>query len=174
MTLTQLAAYVRWRTRTNSTNFSDTNMLISLNSAQDHVNNLMRKWLDLYHPTAFSAIGSTVPVLDVNFHELLGVIAASQYAADNQLPMAGDRKVEVQEKQRELEEFYGNRNYQVITVTIASPGVFTLPRHNLLTNDRVSFVTSGALPTGLTADTLFYYIISAGLDDDNFQVSATR
>ena len=45
--------------------------------------------------------------------------------------------------------------------------------HGLKKNDRISFITSGALPTGLSVDT-FYWIISDGLDDDNFQVSATR
>lgn len=59
------------------------------------------------------------------------------------------------------------------TVTIASPAVFTLTAHGLVAGDAVYFTTTGALPTGLTANTL-YYVISAGLTSDNFQVSATR
>lgn len=60
-----------------------------------------------------------------------------------------------------------------ITVTIASPGVFTLASHGFLLNDRVVFSTTGALPTGLTAGTT-YYVISAGLTTNEFQVSATE
>ena len=59
------------------------------------------------------------------------------------------------------------------TVTIASPGVFTSTAHGLLLDDTVIFATTGALPTGLTAGTL-YYVISAGLGADTFQVSTTR
>lgn len=59
------------------------------------------------------------------------------------------------------------------TVTIASPGVFTLTAHGLVAGDAVYFTTTGALPTGLSANTI-YYVISTGLTSDNFQVSATR
>lgn len=58
------------------------------------------------------------------------------------------------------------------TVTIASPGVFTLNSHAFLTGDRVVFSTTGALPTGLSAGTT-YYVISAGLTTNAFEVSAT-
>lgn len=58
------------------------------------------------------------------------------------------------------------------TVTIASPGVFTLNSHGFLAGDKVVFSTTGALPTGLTAGTT-YYVISAGLTTNDFEVSAT-
>ena len=58
------------------------------------------------------------------------------------------------------------------TVTIASPGVFTVTGHGLAAGDTVVFTTSGALPTGLSENTV-YYVISAGLTADEFQVSAT-
>jgi len=58
------------------------------------------------------------------------------------------------------------------TVTIASPAVFTLTSHGLIDGDSVYFTTTGALPTGLTANTI-YYVISAGLGANTFQVSAT-
>jgi hypothetical protein len=60
----------------------------------------------------------------------------------------------------------------VFTVTIASPGVFTKVAHGLVAGNSVKFTTSGALPTGLTAGTV-YYVISAGLTADNFEVSLT-
>lgn len=59
------------------------------------------------------------------------------------------------------------------TVTIASPGVFTFTAHGLIANDTVQFTTTGALPTGLTANTN-YYVISSGLSANAFQVSTTQ
>jgi hypothetical protein len=59
------------------------------------------------------------------------------------------------------------------TVTIASPGVFTSTGHGLVAKQQVFFRTSGALPTGLSADTL-YYVLSSGLTADAFKVSATE
>lgn len=58
------------------------------------------------------------------------------------------------------------------TVTIASPGVFTLNSHGLVAGDIVKFTTTGALPTGLVVGTK-YYVISAGLSSNAFEVSAT-
>lgn len=59
-----------------------------------------------------------------------------------------------------------------VTVTIASPAVFTCTTNNFQVNDKVYFSTTGALPTGLTAGTA-YYVISTGLGGDDFRVSAT-
>lgn len=59
------------------------------------------------------------------------------------------------------------------TVTIASPGVFSKTAHGLNEGDLVSFTTTGALPTGLSASTA-YYVVTAGLTVDAFEVSATR
>lgn len=59
------------------------------------------------------------------------------------------------------------------TVTIASPGVFTSVAHGLIAGDTVVLETDGALPTGLTADTVQYFVISAGLTVDVFRLSLT-
>lgn len=59
------------------------------------------------------------------------------------------------------------------TVTIASPGVFTLNGHGLTEGDPVFFTTTGSLPTGLSPNTI-YYVISAGLTANDFRVSTTR
>lgn len=64
--------------------------------------------------------------------------------------------------------------FVTVTVTIASPGVFTATAHGLAANDTVIFETDGALPTGLTADTTIYYVISTGLTADDFRVSTTK
>ena len=58
------------------------------------------------------------------------------------------------------------------TVTIASPAVFTKTSHRLVAGNRIQLVTTGALPTGLAAAT-DYYVISAGLTANAFQVSTT-
>ena len=58
------------------------------------------------------------------------------------------------------------------TVTIATPAVFTSVAHGLSANDRVRLYTTGALPTGLDANTQ-YFVISAGLTADAFELSTS-
>lgn len=58
------------------------------------------------------------------------------------------------------------------TVTIASPGVFTLANHGLVVGQRIRLKTTGTLPTGLAINT-DYYVISAGFTDSTFELSAT-
>lgn len=60
----------------------------------------------------------------------------------------------------------------VVTITIASPGVITCSTNNFAVNDIVYFTTTGALPTGLTAGTK-YFVISAGYSGNDFEVSTT-
>lgn len=60
-----------------------------------------------------------------------------------------------------------------VTVTIATPGVFTRVAHGLIAGELVYLTKTGALPTGLASGTL-YYVIAAGLTANEFQVSATR
>lgn len=177
MTLADIKNYVYRRTKTTSVSFPAADMLIAVNNAYERVNSIMRKWIDNYRPTLWTSsdlsTGTATPVVDSLFHEILPLWICYQYAIENVLPAANGFLQEIGLKEKELEEFYGNRNYRVFTVTIASPGVFLLKNHDLITDDRVSFITSGALPTGLSVDT-FYYVISSGLDDDNFRVSSTR
>jgi len=68
---------------------------------------------------------------------------------------------------RELSKFA----WVPFTVTVASPGVFTATAHGLSGLDGLIFETDGALPTGLTADTVVYYKITAGATADAFEVS---
>ena len=44
----------------------------------------------------------------------------------------------------------------ICTITIASPAVITQTTHEYLTGDAVTFSTTGALPTGLIANTIYY------------------
>lgn len=59
-----------------------------------------------------------------------------------------------------------------VTVTIATPGVFTLANHGFVAEQVVHLSTTGALPTGLAVDTP-YYVIATGLTTSAFQLSAT-
>lgn len=58
-----------------------------------------------------------------------------------------------------------------VTITIASPGVITWNSHPLQNGDPVRLQTTGALPTGLTANTT-YYVVSAAAN--TFQLASTR
>ena len=59
-----------------------------------------------------------------------------------------------------------------ITMTIATPAVVTWTAHGFSAGQQVSFKTDGALPTGVTAGTI-YYVQSTGLTTDTFRISAT-
>lgn len=59
-----------------------------------------------------------------------------------------------------------------VTMTIATPGVITWTGHGFVANDPVRFTTTGALPTGLTANTT-YFVVGASITANTFQVSAT-
>jgi len=60
---------------------------------------------------------------------------------------------------------------QTCTISIASPAVVTMA-NNFVANQAVQFATTGSLPTGLTAGTI-YYVSATGLSTSHFQVSAT-
>lgn len=57
------------------------------------------------------------------------------------------------------------------TVTLATPGVFTLTAHGLVTGDQVYLTTTGALPTGLSANTLYYVV---KIDANTFNLATSR
>lgn len=71
-----------------------------------------------------------------------------------------------------------HRNYlsvigtaSTVTMTIASPCVITWNSHGLVATAPVAFTTTGALPTGLTANTIYYVL--APITANTFNVSAT-
>ena len=45
-----------------------------------------------------------------------------------------------------------------VTITIATPGVVTLSSHGFQTGDMIYLTTTGALPTGLSQNTIYYVI----------------
>lgn len=59
------------------------------------------------------------------------------------------------------------------TISNATPAIITLALHGLIANDTIQLTTSGTLPTGLLPSTT-YYVISAGLTVNQFEVSLTQ
>lgn len=72
-----------------------------------------------------------------------------------------------------VERVHTKYEFVPFTVTIASPGVFSATGHGLVAGDTVVLETDGALPTGLTADTVQYFVIATDLTADAFKVSLT-
>ena len=60
-----------------------------------------------------------------------------------------------------------------VTISIASPGVVTWTNHGLPAGRKIIFQTTGALPTGITANTT-YFVSATGLTANTFQFSATN
>ena len=179
MTLANFASYVYRRTKSTSANWdsSGADLVIALNNANEYAHNIIRDMTDNYAPTAWTtgdlSTGTATPVFDANFHEIVPLRICLQYAIENERKNAQSFSVELANMEDKFVRFYGARNYRIFTVTIATPGVFLRKDHGLTTGDRVILSTSGALPSGLTANT-WYYVVSGGLDDDNFELSATR
>lgn len=61
----------------------------------------------------------------------------------------------------------------VVTISIATPGVIGWVAHGQTAGTPIFFTTTGAIPTGLLPSQI-YYVSSAGLNVDDFQVSATH
>jgi hypothetical protein len=59
-----------------------------------------------------------------------------------------------------------------VTITIASPAVITWTSHGSTVNAPVVFTTTGDLPTGLVAGTI-YYVLGSSITADTFQVSSS-
>lgn len=57
-----------------------------------------------------------------------------------------------------------------VTITIASPAVVTLTGHGLAEDTPITFLTTGALPTGITAGTTYYV---NQVDANTFNVTST-
>lgn len=58
------------------------------------------------------------------------------------------------------------------TMTIATPAVVSLTGHGRSAGDKILFRTTGALPTGVTAETV-YFVSATDLTADTFKFSAT-
>lgn len=57
-----------------------------------------------------------------------------------------------------------------VTITIAAPGVVTWTAHGLISGQRVQFTTTGALPTGISANTTYWITV---VDSNTFKLSTS-
>lgn len=173
-TLAQIQSRYYRRTKTNSISFPAADQVIALNNAYEYALSLIQDYTDNYQPTAWTtsdlSTGTALPVFEAKYHQIIPCHVEWSFASENNKQSAVAFERELARLSKELKSFYANRNYRITTVTIASPGVFTRKKHGLFDGDRIILSTSGALPTGLSANT-WYYIFY--VDDDSFQVSAT-
>ena len=76
------------------------------------------------------------------------------------------------------DDFFGLRSYRPCSITIATPGVITSEAHGLQLADKVVFSTTGALPTGITADTFYFVVLGTysdgSTDNDTFSIASSR
>jgi len=177
MTLAEFKTYIYRRARTDATSYPAANNVVDLNSANRYYLSMVRDYTDNFLPTDWTtsdlSTGTATPVFDANFHELIPLRVSHQLCMDNDRKNAPALWQELQLLENQFKNFYGSRNYRICTITVASPGVITRKDHGLTSGDRVIFSTSGALPTGLTANT-WYWVVSNNMTEDNFCVSATR
>ena len=181
MTLAQIQSYYFRRTHTEANSFPAADQVIALNNANEYALSLIQDPSDNFLPTAWTtsdlSTGTATPVFDSRFHQIIPLYVSWQRAIeDDKLAYtAAGYERELGRVEQRMKAFYGARQYRIFTVTIATPGLFTRPGHGLRTGERVIFSTSGALPTGLTANT-WYYVVWVGTDttgNDAFEVSAT-
>jgi hypothetical protein len=62
---------------------------------------------------------------------------------------------------------------KAVTLTIGTPCIVTFANHGLAVGHPFQFTTTGTLPAGVVANSI-YYVISAGYTANTFQFSATR
>lgn len=68
--------------------------------------------------------------------------------------------------------FAGLSFASVVTITVASPAVFSLTAHGFVPGQSFTLTTTGTLPTGLATATT-YYVIATGLTANAFEISAS-
>lgn len=74
--------------------------------------------------------------------------------------------------QREDDGAWVDLRANTATITIASPAVVSATGHGYIAGNPIVFSSTGDLPTGITAGTV-YYVIATGLTADAFQFSDT-
>lgn len=178
MTLADIKNHIFKGTKTNSsawgTTFSD--MAIAINNWQSYVDAIIRPYNSEYVSTDVTgsdiSTGTAVPKFNKKFHEIIPLGVEMDYLGENVQKASGMKAQKFLMIQSAMTRWYAARRFRVASITIAAPGVVTLDNHGFLTNDRVIFETSGALPTGITGDTVWYYVIHTG--QHTFQLAATR
>ena len=83
----------------------------------------------------------------------------------------------IQNTMDNLTDSYNNGplKFRKCSMTVATPCVVSRPQHGLIAGDKITFSTTGALPTGITSGTAtWYFVISAGLTLDDFEISTAK
>jgi len=137
-------------TRLTETNLSDVNGFFT-----SYAYNFQHGAVNRFGTTMGTA-GVTTNLTIASNHNMAGVIIPISCSTD-----ICDRDIEI----RIEEKLY------TVTISQASPCVVTKVTHGLSANDPISFSTTGALPSGLTAGTM--YFVKTVLTADTFTVSAT-
>lgn len=65
-----------------------------------------------------------------------------------------------------------NATATTVTMSIATPGIVSWPSHTFVVGDTIMFTTTGALPTGITANTVYY--IQSVISGTNLTIAATK
>lgn len=116
---------------------------------------------------------SYAPPFTVDDTNLTSNVPAEEYPAwdaDAAYAKGSRVQVEIDNVQWVREAARGALAESAVTVSIASPGVVTWPAHGLPAGTRIMLQTTGALPTGLTAGTIYYLVSPA---TDSFGLAAT-
>lgn len=87
--------------------------------------------------------------------------AAAVYALGDVVTVAGSHRL--------FESQSGGTSHEV-TISIASPGIVTWPAHGLAEDTPIVFETTGALPTGIVAGTV-YFVTLVGATADTFKLT---
>lgn len=113
-----------------------------------------------------------VRTLNAEVHDDIGITLSSNQLS---LPSAGVYIVEAEApffKSNRVRTRIQDVTTRTITVTIASPGVVTLIAHGLAAGTPFNFHNSGgALPTGITAGTVTYYVLAPAADTFTFSLT---
>jgi hypothetical protein len=100
------------------------------------------------------------------------LVATSSTAASWQTPVGGPLAL------LETEAVIATPSYTVgsaviasgVTVTATAPAVFSLALHGLLAGSQIVFSTTGTMPSGISANTV-YFVITTGLTTGQFEIS---
>lgn len=175
MNWTAILNHIYDAAKTNSTEFDATTAVIKIGNAIDRIEGKIRTVVATYNTSRPSSSdlsgGSGTPFFCSTFHELVPLWVEYELMSDNDRRARAEKLRLITMVEDRMVLWYGMRNYKQATVTIAAPGVWTLDNHGFRTNDRVILETTGALPTGLSAETWYYVIY---VTEHTFKLSSTR
>jgi hypothetical protein len=73
----------------------------------------------------------------------------------------------------QFDSYTDSTGAKTATISIGNPAIISNTAHELLPNYQIKFSTSGVLPAGIVADTV-YYVLTAGFSQNSFRISAEK